>query len=212
MRKLLPVIILSLISLSGCSSGPKSISIEETLKKIGLESAVFRCAQAIEGNTTYFNDSVNLQSSLDSISSDEGKNVDDYYKILWDSQIDSERDKELVQICKNLIETDVDFSNLYNREYLEKVNQAKAESQSDAAKFQPLLDKLDDKFYKAGMGGVRDFLAASATTYNLIKQGAAYSLTGVSRGEVEAVDCVPTEEVSGQVASLAIGGLVGLIF
>jgi hypothetical protein len=193
MRKLLPVLILCLVSFSGCSSGPKSISIEEALEKIGLEDAVFRCATTLDGNPTTLSDSTNLQVSLDFISSEDGKSIENYDEILWSSQIDSERDQELAQVCKNLIENDVEFSNLYKQEYLEKLNKAKAESQADAAKFQPLLDKLDDKFYKAGMGGVRDFLAASATTYNLIKQGAAYSLTGVSRGEIEEVDCVPTE-------------------
>ena len=83
MRKLLPVLILCLVSFSGCSSGPKSISIEEALEKIGLEDAVFRCATTLDGNPTTLSDSTNLQVSLDFISSEDGKSIENYDEILW---------------------------------------------------------------------------------------------------------------------------------
>ena len=185
------IMFLMIFLLSGCSSGSKDVSVSDALLKVGLEEAVGRCAYTLDGKSQTVSNDTHLQAALDFISSDEGKQIDEYYNILWASLIPSEREDELASVCNNLIETNSDFSNLY-KPYLEKSKQAKAESEAEAIKFAPLLQKLDDKFYKAGMGGVRDYLAASASTYNLIRKGAAYSFSGVSRGEVEDVDCEPT--------------------
>lgn len=138
-------------------------------------------------------DSGSLNYAIDRLSQDLGiEDESQFYNVAWVSGSYNSQTQEMTVACNDLIQNNESFRDQLNAKWSDEINQAKGLSESENQKFQPQQEKWDETLNKAGGGGLLDYLTASSATYNLIKQGAAYSLTGTSRGEVQSVDCAPT--------------------
>jgi hypothetical protein len=182
-----------------------SLSVEEGLKKIEIAKAMEICRPDGIGGIWG-----GLESALIDLSEDEGMSIyiDEsfkrhYYHIIgWgdgSKSYDEERRAEQ-DGCTYLINNDEKFSKEFDRVWGKKLEQSNAfvaaereKEEADRVRFAPQLEKWDNKLSDLGSGGLRNYLQASAATENLIRQGAAYSLTGASRGAVQSVSCDATD-------------------
>jgi hypothetical protein len=138
-------------------------------------------------------ESIDLSLALQKISQELGiQDESEFFSVAWNTGSYNSQTQELSEPCTELIQNDENFRKQFNEKWSSAINEAKGLSESENQKFQPQLEGWDDRLYKLGGGGLLDYLSASSATYNLIRQGAAYSLTGASRGDVQSVDCTPT--------------------
>jgi hypothetical protein len=206
------ILIISSLFFFLVSNKKLSLSVEEGLKKIKITEAMEICAGTRGADTRIVapSESLDLEIALQDLSEDEGlpietdgQNKRKYYHIIgWNdgSRNRPEKDQELKDGCTNLINNDEDFSKEFNRVWSKELARGnslaaeeRAKEEADRVRFAPQLEKWDNKLSELGSGGLRNYLQASAATEYLIRQGAAYSLTGVSRGAVQAVSCDATD-------------------
>jgi hypothetical protein len=112
----------------------------------------------------------------------------------YNLEIDKKIDNKLAEICKEKITQIPELEAI-----LKKVNEVNTQEQTkirrDLVKESELrikwrlsLEKLNSKAQKIGYGNYGDYRRAQVKAAELIKAGAAYSLTGISR-EVQYVGC-----------------------
>lgn len=188
-----------------------ALTVPEALKKIKTSEAMKICAgtRGADPRKVAPSDDGRLTIQLIDLSEKEGMEpyVDNsfnkiYYHVVgWDngSKNSPEQNKELTDGCTYLINNDEEFAKEFNRVWGKRLEQGnkmaaaeKEKEEAEKVKFEPQLEKWNDKFSNLGGGGVVNYLTALAKAENFIQQGAAYSLTGVARGAVQSVSCDPT--------------------
>jgi hypothetical protein len=179
-------------------------TVIEGLQKIEIKEAMEICAgtRGADSRIVAPSDALDLEIALQNLSEADGLpieadgpyNIKYYHIIGWNdgSRNGPTMDRELQVACSYLLNNDKNFSKEFNLAWSKKLNLGLEATEADRLKYEPQLGAWDQKLTNLGAGGLRDFLMANSATYNLIRQGAAYSLTGAPRGEVQSVDCSPT--------------------
>jgi hypothetical protein len=206
------IIVIASVLIFSMNKKQLSLTVPEALKKIETSEAMEICAgtRGADPRKVAPSSDLDLEIQLVELSKREGMepyvansfNKIYYHVVGWGdgSKNRPEQTQELTDGCTYLINNDEEFSKEFNRVWGKKLEEGKrlAEDQASAdlearAKFAPILDKWDKKLGNLGGGGLLNYLRASSAAENLIKSGgAAYSLTGVSRGEIQSVDCDAT--------------------
>lgn len=105
---------------------------------------------------------------------------------------------EVKRVCATLLKEDTYLAKaVADIKEQERLEQVRIEEERKAAeklrvKWEPVLNKWDDRAREAGLGDLSDYLSATARAESLITAGAQYSLTGAER-EVQSASCWATQ-------------------
>lgn len=104
---------------------------------------------------------------------------------------------EVKRVCATLLKEDTYLASaVADIKEAERLEQVRIEEERKAAeklraKWEPVLNKWDDRAREAGLGDLSDYLSATSRAESLITAGAQYSLTGAER-EVQSASCYAT--------------------
>ena len=105
---------------------------------------------------------------------------------------------EVKRVCATLLKEDTYLASavadIKEQERLEQVRIEKERKAAEKlrAKWEPILNKWDDRAREAGLGDLSEYFSATSRAESLIAAGAQYSLTGADR-EVQSASCWATQ-------------------